>query len=175
MSDREDDPYGAHRFSVTSEALPTLGFAEVRGLSVAVAERDDEVKTEEREEATTARPSVSHWLDAPDHPKATIPEERRRTRSPPLELRRGLTDDRTLWTWLQDWVAREIEARDVRICLLDGGGRPVRGWICRAATPMRWIGPDLVAEREAVAFETLELVHEGIESIDDPEKCEARR
>lgn len=175
MSNRAVDPYGAHRFSVTSDGLPTLGFAEVRGLSVAVWERDEEVEMEEREEALRARPAVSHWLETADRPKATIPEERRMTRSPPLELRRGLTDDRTLWTWLQDWVAGEIEARDVRICLLDGRGRPARGWICRAATPVRWIGPDLVAEREAVAFETVELVHEGIESIDDPEKCEAER
>lgn len=175
MSDRPVDPYGAHRFSVTSEALPTLGFVEVRGLSVAVAVPDEGVNNDEKAETTVAGPPVSHWLGDIDHPVATISENRRTTHSPPLELRRGMTDDRTLWRWLQDWLAGDIEAQDVRICLLDERGRPARGWLCRAATPVRWIGPDLVAEREAVAYETLEVIHGGIDSIDDPEECKAQR
>ena len=80
----------------------------------------------------------------------------------------------SLWNWLQSWVAGELDPQDVRVCLLDERGKPVRGWLCRAATPVRWRGPDLVADRAAVATETLTLAHEGIDAVTDLDECEPR-
>lgn len=164
MRTRGTDPYPAHRFRVSCDELPELGFTEVRGLSVSVAVGDAEAPAVDRLD----------WRDLrsrPDRPTEEIPSSRRETRSPTLELRRGVTDDQSLWTWLQSWVAGEAEPQDVYVCLLDDEGRPVRGWVCRAATPARWVGPDLVADRAAVATETLELVHEGIEAVTDLARC----
>ena len=163
MTGREADPYGSHRFRVVCDALPDVGLTEVRGLSVAVVRRDDEA-------ATGRHGSTAGRRRGPRKTKPPAPAERE-TRSPPLELRRGVTDDQSLWAWLQDWLAGAVPPQDVRICLLDGQRRPVRGWCCRAARPVRWTGPDLVADRPAVATETLTVTHEGIDSIGDLEEC----
>lgn len=164
MSGRNPDPYGAHRFRVVPDGLPPLGFTAVRGLAVEVAVRDVDSSTSEDGPRVNRPPRF-------DRPVPEVPPARRETRSPPLELRRGVSDDRTLRTWLQEWVAGEVGPRDVRVCLLDGAGRPVCGWICRAATPVRWSGPDLVAGRATVATETLELTHEGIDAVIDLDEC----
>lgn len=102
---------------------------------------------------------------------ASATPEQRETDSPKLELCRGVTDDQALWTWLHDWLAGRVTPQDVRICLLNGRGTPVTGWICRGAIPVRWVGPTLVADRAAVATETLELAHTGIDRIGDLETC----
>lgn len=149
MTNQRSDPYLASTFRVVSKALPALGFSEVRGLSVELADHGD---------AATNQPS----RDASDQ---------RETRSPLLELRRGITDEQALWTWLQQWIGGNITPQDVRICLLDEQGNPVRGWICVGATPVRWRGPTLVADQATVATETLELAHQGIEAVTDLEEC----
>lgn len=167
----DGDPYAAHRFRVTCEALPKLGFTEVRGLSVGVA-----VRTEERasDDSPVDPPEWWHWSDWFERldRERDPPVERRQTHSPNLELRRGITDDTSLWSWLEGWVAGDVGPQDVYVCLLDSTGTPVRGWACREATPVRWTGPDLVADRATVATESLELVHEGVDAVTDLSECE---
>ncbi|AKU09137.1 phage tail protein [Haloferax gibbonsii] len=173
MTAAESNPYGAHRFRVRCDALPKLGFSEVRGLSVAV---EQPTSGEPRSESP---PSETDRLDRRGrHPrKRPTPRprppspSRRATSSPPLELCRGVTDDRSLWAWFRAWVDGETTPQDVRICLLDATGEPVRGWVCRAATPVRWTGPHLVADAAAVATESLELTHEGIDALADLDEC----
>ena len=165
MTERDADPFGAHRFRVTCDVLPPLGFTEVRGLAVRVVDRDEDHSSSGlRDEGDWRRPACRS--------AGVLPTTRRTTRSPTLELRRGVTDDRALWDWLQSWVAGDVELQDVRVCLLDGRGRPVRGWVCRGARPVRWAGPDLDAERATVATETLELTHDGIVAVTDLAECE---
>lgn len=157
-----DDPYRRHRFDVDiGDDRPPLGFTEVRGLSVRVQARPSE-------EAGNDDAGDADWLDWRDRfgPIGRVPSvPRRRTASPPLTLRRGITDDRRLWDWLRDWVNGRVERRDVRVYLLDAAGERARGWRCRDATPARWTGPELAADRPAAATETLELVHEGLDAI----------
>jgi phage tail-like protein len=164
VSARGRDPYSATQFCVSCKALPTLGFTEVRGLSVAVAVATENDSESASEETPNDRRLVAASM-------ATTSPEEREQESPTLELRRGVSDDHTLWMWLQDWLAGQIPPQDVRICLLDNHGTPVRGWVCHAAIPVRWVGPTLVADRPAVAMETLELAHRGIGRIDDLETC----
>lgn len=170
MSAREADPYGAHRFRVSCDVLPVMGFAEVRGLSVetVVSEPDGSGGPDD---PTAGRREWWDWRTWIDRPTEGIAAARRVSRSPRLELRRGMTDERALWNWFRDWVSGNVTPQDLRICLLDNRGRPARGWVCRAATPVRWIGPDLVADRATVAMETLELIHEGIDGIDSLDEC----
>lgn len=173
MREREADPYGSHRFRVTCDVLSEgLGFTEVRGLSVRVADSEDDGPAALRGGRRGRREG---GLRRPDRPRGDRSPERRDTTSPPLELERGVSDDLSLWNWLQSWVAGEVDPQDVRVCLLDGGGRPVRGWVCRGATPVRWSGPDLVADRATVATETLALAHHGIDALTDLDACESRR
>jgi len=165
MTDRPVDPYSRHRFDVDiGDDRPTLGFTAVSGLSVRVQARPDD-------EADTA--NDADWFDWGDRLGRAVghvpPAPNRRTTSPTLTLRRGVTDDRRLWNWLQDWAAGTVPPRDVCVFLLDAAGERARGWRCVDATPVRWAGPELVADRSAVATETLELAHEGIEAITDDE------
>jgi len=164
MSDERADPYRRHRFAVDiGDGRPPLGFTEVSGLSVRVQTRPAAEDTEPDAEGDV------DWLDWGDRLGRAVDRTpavpRRRTTSPPLALRRGITDDRRLWEWLQAWVAGRVEKRDVRVFLLDAAGERARGWRCRDATPARWTGPELAADRPAAATETLELVHDGIEAI----------
>jgi hypothetical protein len=165
MTDRPVDPYGRHRFDVDiGDDCPPLGFTAVSGLSVRVqAQSDAEADTDQD----------ADWFDWGDRLGRAVghvpPAPRRRTTSPSLTLRRGITDDRRLWDWLQDWVAGAVNPRDVCVFLLDATGERSRGWRCVDATPVRWAGPELAADRSAVATETLELAHEGIETITDDE------
>jgi len=159
-----EDPYRRHRFDVDiGDDRPPLGFTEVRGLSVRVQARGADV--DETETETEDAPTWLDWRDRFDAVGRVPSVPRRRTASPSLTLSRGITDDRRLWDWLRDWVDGRVERRDVRVYLLDGVGERARGWRCRDATPVRWTGPELAAERPAVATETLELVHEGLDAI----------
>jgi hypothetical protein len=157
-----DDPYCRHRFDVDiGDGGPPLGFTEVAGLSVRVQARPDDGPDDP--------PGWLDWLDwndrLDDPAERRPPASRRRTASPTLTLRRGLTDDRRLREWLDGWVAGTVDPRDVCVFLLDEAGERARGWRCRDATPVRWAGPQLVADRADVATETLELAHEGLAGL----------
>lgn len=157
------DPYASHRFTVEVDGLVVGGFAEVRGLSISVEVRPDGEEAGDANGWEAWRDVVGQPIESGVH--AAFPPAKRRTTSPHLELRRGVTDSRALWDWLQGWVDGEVEPRDVRIFLLDSAGNEARGWVCRGATPTRWRGPELVADRNAVAMETLELAHDGLETV----------
>lgn len=147
-----------------------MGFTEIRGLSVeAVVSGPNDPN--ETDEPTTGRREWWDWRTWVDRSTEEIAAARRVTRSPRLELRRGMTDERAPWNWFRDWVSGNVKPQDLRICLLDDRGRPARGWVCRAATPVRWVGPDLVADRATVAMETLELIHEGVDDINSLGEC----
>lgn len=163
-ADDPTDPYPSHRFEVDIGTGQRLGFTAVRGLSVRVEVAPDD-GTPADETADSPWWDFGDWFD--QYRESLPATERRRTQSPNLELRRGVTDDTTLWDWLQDWVAGTIKPRTVHVILLDGTGRSVRGWRCLSATPVEWHGPELVADRSGVAMEGLELAHDGIDAVSD--------
>jgi hypothetical protein len=164
------DPYPSHRFEVDIGTDERLGFSAARGLSVRVEVAPDEASGGGTDDAGDTA-GDSPWWDFGDwfdqYREALPSTERRRTQSPNLKLERGVTDDTTLWDWLQDWVAGTVKPRTVHVLLCDGTGRPVRGWRCRSATPVEWHGPELVADRSGVAMEGLELAHDGIDAVSD--------
>ena len=76
----------------------------------------------------------------------------------PLLLERGLVSDPALWTWF-----REGEARDGRIAILAGDGTVVGRWSFQRGRVARWRTSDLDASVAAVAIESIEIVHEGVQ------------
>jgi phage tail-like protein len=46
---------------------------------------------------------------------------------------------------------------------MDAERKPVKTWQFRRAFPVKWSGPALNAQQGAVAIESVELVHEGLE------------
>jgi phage tail-like protein len=80
-----------------------------------------------------------------------------------IVLKWGLTADDELYRWHRDAVRGNLQRKNGSIILLDRAGREVVRWNFYNAWPSKWDGPDLNAEGNDVAIETLELAHEGIE------------
>lgn len=72
-----------------------------------------------------------------------------------------LYDD--LWNWLFSFTQGEGVRKDGIVCLLDEARRPAKVWKFRRGLPTKWVGPSLNASQSAVAIESLEIAHEGLE------------
>lgn len=134
------DPYLSYRFLVEIEGLIVGGFSEASGLQV-------EIETEEYREGGVN--DHVHKL-----PKSTKYQN--------ITLKRGITDSDVLWTWQQGAVDGMIHRKNGRIVLLDPEGNESWHWTFEDAYPVKWMGPDLKADGNAIAIETLELAHNGI-------------
>jgi len=82
-----------------------------------------------------------------------------------VTLKRGLTADLSLWTWISNVLSGNIQRRAVQITLLDQADNPVLVWRIHNAWPCKWTGPILNANSSEVAIETLEIAHEGLELV----------
>lgn len=134
------DPYLDFRYVVEVGSSPAAGFAELSGIEV-------EIGTEEYEEGgVNDRPHV-------------LPT---RASHGNVTLRRGVTDDATLWSWTMAATRGRAERKLVRVVVQDREGAETVGWEFHRALPVRWSGPDLAAEGGGVAIEELELAYETI-------------
>ena len=134
------DPYLSFRFRVEIDGLDAAGFQEVTGLSAETeveSLREGGVNTHEWQLAGATKYSSK------------------------LILKRGLADEESLWSWFQDVVAGRIERKGIAVILLDHNGEEKWRWSFRNVCPVKWEGPQLRAERGEVAFESIELVHNG--------------
>jgi phage tail-like protein len=81
-----------------------------------------------------------------------------------LVLKHGaiyLYDD--LWDWHYSWVQGTGKRKDGLIVLLNEAGLPAKIWKFKRGIPTKWVGPTLNAAQSAVAFESLDIAHEGLE------------
>ena len=136
-----NDPYMAFNFLVEIEGLVVGGFSEVTGL---------QIETEVKDYREGGLNEYIHKLAGP-------------TRYPSnLILKHGLTDIETLWSWHQEVTRGIIKRRNGTIYLLDQQRLPAMWWDFMEAYPVKWVGPELRADSNTVAVETVELVHKGI-------------
>jgi phage tail-like protein len=82
-----------------------------------------------------------------------------------ITLKWGMTDDMELYNWHRDAVLGRLQRRNGSIVLLDREGNENARWNFFNAWPTKYDGPELNAEGNDVAIETLELAHEGIERV----------
>jgi phage tail-like protein len=83
-----------------------------------------------------------------------------------ITLKRGVVRDRLLWTWYQTGLNDSLGARrDGAVIVLDGAGRPAMAWAFHGGLAAKWTGPDLHAEQNAVAIESMEIAHEGLTNV----------
>jgi phage tail-like protein len=81
-----------------------------------------------------------------------------------LTLKHGmiyLYDD--LWDWHYSYVQGIGNRKDGLIFLLDSARNPAKIWRFKSGIPTKWVGPSLNASQSSVAFEALEIAHEGID------------
>lgn len=138
------NPYMSFRFRIEICGITNARASEVTGLQI-------ETETESYEEG-----GVNDYVHQ-------LPK---RTKYQHITLKRGITDNDELWNWYQDVVNGEIERRNGAIVLMDltdkSEGSDIKYWAFEGAYPVKWTGPDLKADSNIVAFETIELVHHGI-------------
>jgi phage tail-like protein len=140
QGNKRKDPYQAYNFIVEIEGITAAGFAECSGLSA-------EVESFEYREGGVN--DYTHRFAGP-------------AKYPPLVLRRGMTDSNELWNWHRMVAKGFVIRRNGTIHMLDSKGQTVKLWHFFRAYPIRWTGPDLRAGTSGVAFESIELAHEGL-------------
>lgn len=133
-------PYPSFRFRVEINGITVAQVSEVTGLQL-------ETETEPYEEG-----GVNDFVHQ-------LPK---RTKYQNITLKRGITDLDEMWRWHQDVVGGKFERKSGAIVLVDSAGEDKWRWNFEKAFPVKWAGPELRADSNTVAFESIELAHHGI-------------
>jgi phage tail-like protein len=137
------EPVAELRFKVELQPDLSIGrFTECTGLSV-------EVETKEYMEGGSN--DFVHKLPT-------------RVKYPNIVLKRGITHEEALLKWFFE-SRFTPKRRDMTISLLGPGTKLVRTWVFMNAYPVKWTGPNLNANSNTVASESLEIVHNGLRPV----------
>lgn len=134
------DPLSGFRFLVEIEGLIVGGFSEVSGL---------DIQTDIEEYHEGGMNDHIHKL-----PKITKQSN--------ITLKRGMTENDTLWRWHQSTVNGNVQRRNGRVILLDEKGSETWYWMFSDGYPIKWTGPDFKADNNTTAVEAIELAHHGL-------------
>jgi len=135
------DPYRAFNFQLEIDNVPLGAFSEVSGLT---AEGD----AVDYREGTDLQSNVRK-----------LPGLRKYSN---ITLKRGYTQDKSLWNWYANIVNGVSDRRNVTIVLMNESREPVLRWHAENAWINKIEGPSLKASGNEVAMESVELVHEGL-------------
>ncbi len=133
-------PYMSFRFRIEIGGIMSAQASEVTGLQI-------ETETEAYEEG-----GVNDFV-------YQLPKK---TKYQHIIIKRGITDRDEMWKWHMDVVNGTFERKLVSIILMDITDEDKWRWDLSKAYPVKWTGPELRADSNTVAFETVELVHNGI-------------
>jgi phage tail-like protein len=142
MAFERKDPFFGYNFAVELDGITRMGFKDCGGLDSTTGA----AKYREGTDATLAQRQIPGLLSFSN-----------------ISLKRGLTDDHALWDWRDGVATGKAVRRTISIILRDEKGEEKIRWNIKNAWPVKWTGPTFDATSEAVAIETLELAHEGIE------------
>ena len=130
----------APKRAAASPQAPAAGFSECSGLELTI---DVEEYMEGGNNAGVLRfPTRTKWTH--------------------LRLKRGLALSDDLWQWHYDFVQGTGARRDGVITLLDEQQNPVKVWSFKRGIPVKWTGSSLNAMQSQLAFEEIEIAHEGL-------------
>ncbi|MEZ5286229.1 MAG: phage tail protein [Vicinamibacterales bacterium] len=139
-SSSRNDPLSGFNIRVEISGITAAGFTECTGLS--------------------SETEVVSYREGTDRRVRRLPGL---TKFANVTLKRGISTDRALWDWRQAVVDGQVDRRVVSIVLMDAARNEVARWNLFEAWPAKWEGPTLNASSSAVAIETLEIAHEGLE------------
>ena len=138
-----NDPYAAFGFRIEIDGVTAAGFSEVSGIGVEI----HVIEYRSLDEPLTSR---------------KIPG---RTRHLPLVLRRGLTADRQLWSWIKSAIDGNVQRRNGSVVLLDADRDEVLRVNFVRAWPSAWRLSGFDAASSEVAIEELVVEHEGLDVV----------
>jgi phage tail-like protein len=133
-------PYTSFRFRVEIGGIIVAQVSDITGLIL-------ETETESYEEG-----GVNDYVHI-------LPK---RTKYQNITLKRGISDLDDMWKWYQEVVSGKFKRKSGIIVLQDVTGADKWRWNFHEAFPVKWTGPELKADSNTVAFETIELAHHGI-------------
>lgn len=81
-----------------------------------------------------------------------------------VTLKRGIATP-VLWQWFYDVTQGKIERKSLSIIVTGYQQMSSLRWDFAAALPVKWTGPELKAAANEVAFETIELIHQGFKRV----------
>lgn len=140
-TDARNDPYRGFNFVIEIDNVARGGFAEAGGLT---AEGD----SVDYREGTDLQSNVRK-----------LPGLRKYTN---ITLKRGYTQDKTLWQWYTNIANGVDDRRNVTLVLLNERREAVLRWHAENAWINKIEGPALKAASNDVSMESVELVHEGL-------------
>lgn len=80
-----------------------------------------------------------------------------------ITLKSGIIDTYEMYNWLNPQDEKKaIERKEVVITLMDEADTDIAVWQIEQAWPAKYTGPDLNSTSSEVAFESIELAHEGL-------------
>jgi phage tail-like protein len=128
------------RLAPPKPKAPAAGFSECSGLEVALEVED--YQEGGNNGAVLHFPTRVKWTN--------------------LHLKRGVALSDDLWQWHYGFVQGTGARRDGVITLLDEQQNAVKSWSFKRGLPVKWTGPSLNATQSQVAFEEIEIEHEGM-------------
>lgn len=146
MISLRNDPVAAFRFWVELDGVLVAGFSEVTGL---------QIETQFEQYAEGGVNDFVHYL-----PK--------QTRYQPITLQRGMTHSDVLWNWYAACKQGQYRRRNGSIVMCSHEMVELCRWNFFDALPSKWVGPQLSAANSELAFESIDLVHQGLQAIFAP-------
>ena len=134
------DPFMAYNFRVEIGGLLVGGFSEVSGL-------ESQIEMQDHREG-----GVNHYVH--HFPSQTTQSN--------LTLTKGIGGIDALWGWYYNATQGIIQRKNGAIMLVNDKQIPVMWWNFRNACPTKWTGPQFDASSDTVAFQSIELVHDGL-------------
>jgi phage tail-like protein len=141
---KRDDPYQQFNFLVEIDGVTRAGFTEVSGL-------------------TTDTDAIDYREGA--DPRLNVKKLPGLRKYVNIVLKRGYTQDKSLWEWRKKIINGDTERRSADIILLDEARNEVLRWRVLEAWISKWDSGPFNAKTNDVAIETVELVHEGLELV----------
>jgi phage tail-like protein len=135
------DPYRSFNFQLVIDGVPLGAFSEASGLT---ADGD----AVDYREGTDVQSNMRKLVGLRKFTNIT--------------LKRGYTQDRSLWIWHQNIVNGQPDRRNVTVVLMNEARQPVLSWHAENAWVNKIEGPSFKASGNEIAMESVELVHEGL-------------
>jgi phage tail-like protein len=143
MAVTRNDPYVAFNYLIEISGIRVGGFNEVSGLDAEI----EPVDYRNGDEDFVARklPGLKKF--------------------PNIVLKRGIIGDLDAFTWFQLGALGTVDRREGAVIMRDEERNEVmrwkfvRGWACK------YTGPSLKADSSAVAIESVEICHEGMQVV----------
>ncbi len=135
------DPYRSFNFQLEIDGVPLGAFSECSGLT---AEGD----AVDYREGTDFQPNVRKLIGLRKYTN--------------IMLKRGYTQDKSLWDWHDNIVNGLPDRRNVTIVLMNEQRQPVVRWHAENAWLNKIEAPSFKASGNEVAMESVEIIHEGL-------------